>query len=118
VVWDKAPNLTVARFDDVFIGATNFAYAAMGTSDRFIVLHHKKFASMAYGNGDNSVQTIDDYVKLPKNLVCNATMGGTGTGGIGERQSGALLLFCYSDAQLVTDAPVIQMAHRIFFEDV
>ena len=45
-------------------------------------------------------------------------MGGAGTGGIGERQSGALLLFVYSDAQNIADQPLYQLSHRIYFEDV
>lgn len=122
VVWDSQPNLASATFGQVFAVATgnvNYAFAGLSTSDRFKVLHHKKIASYAFGSAtDNSMQVIDDYIKLPSNLVCTCTMGGAGTGGIAERQSGALLLFVYSDTNVIADQPLYQLAHRIYFEDV
>jgi hypothetical protein len=119
VVWDNQPNLTTAVWSDVFSGEGAFAYPQLSTEDRFKIIAHKKYASGPLNSDmDNSLQTIDHYVKLPTGLVCTSAVGGLGTGAITERTSGVLLLFAYSTQGSAATQPVIQMSHRIYFEDV
>ena len=119
VVWDKQPNLATAVWSDVFSGEGAFAYPQLSTEDRFKIIAHKKYASGPVNSDmDNSLQTIDHYIKLPAGLVCTSAVGGLGTGAITERVSGALLLFAYSTRAVVAEQPLIEMAHRIYFEDV
>ena len=119
VVWDAQPNLATAVWSDVFSGEGVYAYPQLSIEDRFKILAHKKFASGPLNSDmDKSVSTIDHYVKLPAGLVATSSVGGLGTGAIGERTSGVLLLFCYSNRAVATEQPLIEMSHRIYFEDV
>ncbi len=118
VVWDKAPDGALATWAQVFDLAGPFAFANEGGSGRFRILHKKSFdAPIQALGGDNTQQTIDDYIQLPAGLVCHSAQGGNGTGVIGERSIGALLLFGFSDAVLV-DQPTITVSSRYYFADL
>ena len=121
VVWDKQPNRALPPMNDVFIGtAPSFMYPAASTDDRFIIIAHKEFNLIAPGTGvlgDKSQYLIDDYIKLPRNLICHSTLG-TSSGLIANRQSGALGLFVYSSENLAdVTRPTLSIAHRIYFQD-
>lgn len=121
VVWDKQPNKALPPMNDVFIGlAPSFMYAAASTDDRFVIIGHKEFNVVCPGAGvlgDKSQYIIDDYIKLPPRLICHSTLG-TNSGLIGDRQSGALLLYVYSSENLADiTRPTLSIAHRIYFQD-
>jgi len=119
VVWDSQPNLSTATWSDVFSGEGVYAYPQLSTEDRFKIIAQKKFTSGPVNSDmDKSLQTIDHYIKLPAGLVCTSSVGGLGAGAIGERTSGVLLVFAYSDQPNPANQPLIQMSHRIYFEDV
>lgn len=119
VVWDQQPNLATAVWSDVFSGEGVYAYPQLSTEDRFKILAHKKYTSGPVNSDmSTSLQTIDHYIKLPPGLVCTSAVGGFGTGAIGERTSGVLLFFAYSAASTAASQPLIQLSHRIYFEDV
>ena len=126
VVWDKQPNQSLAQFSSVFIGTSApFAFPSAGGDDRFVILRHKTF-NMTYqgqptGVGDansNSQYLIDDYIKIPPNLICHANSIGS-DGGIGTRISGALLFFPFSSkGDQSASRPLMRLSHRLYFAEV
>lgn len=119
LVWDSQPNQATAVFGSVFTNTPSFEFYAASTSDRFKVLYKKQFyltGPSSPASGDLSHVAVDSYVKLPKNLIAHATLTGT-TGVIGNRQTGVLLMFPFSNV-LVGVQPAFRVSHRLYFEDV
>lgn len=120
VVWDAQPNQGTAVMNDVFIGTDAInSYAAASANERFTVLANKKWTNVTSTgfNTENSIKIVDDYIKIPKHMVCHATIGGT-IGGAVTRTSGALLMFPYSNQPTTSpQIPSLELSHRIYFED-
>nr|AGA18442.1 hypothetical protein [uncultured marine virus] len=124
VVWDKQPNGVAAIWDNVFTGnSCPYSFPALSGDERFKIIHHRIFnltyQGQALDANTNSQYVIDDYIKLPAGLVCCDTVGSQGTGAVADRQSGQLLLFPYSGkAAGADDRPNLNIAYRIYFDDV
>lgn len=71
-------------------------------------------------NTENSVQLIDDYYQFSRKLVANSVTGGTGA--IGDRTSGALILLAFgqflgSGSGALTPS-TLGISYRYYFNDV
>jgi len=124
VVWDKQPNGAAATWGSVFTGnSAPYSFPALSVDERYKIIHHRIFNMTYQGQAldanSNSQYVIDDYIKLPAGLVCCDTVGSQGTGVVADRQSGQLLLFPYSGkAAAADDRPNLNIAYRIYFDDV
>lgn len=121
VVWDKQPNKQSAQFSEVFAGTDPASsFAAVSNDDRFVIIKHRRFnITMQDSTGDandNSQHQLDDYIKIPAGKICHSTLGTT-SGLIGNRTTGALLLFAYSDKAAGQYEPVMSFGYRFYFED-
>lgn len=122
LVWDRQPNETLANPADIMIGGTDSSRSFPNSDnlDRFVFLARKHHTSVNQNNtGDQTTSsewTVDDYYDFSdKRLIATNVVGGSGL--IGDRSSGALLIF--GTGQNVTAiSSSLQFNYRIYFEDV
>jgi len=122
VVWDKQPNGALATVAQILDPGTSIfdGFYNLENQDRFKILHKKNFKmtknTTTVGYNDSSLYMIDEYVKLPASCVACGTSGGTGI--IGDRKSGALLMLATGDASSGALSNALNYSTRVYFEDV
>ena len=120
LVWDNQPAKSLAAMTDLLDSASSESQNKRENASRFRVLRRWDF--MLTGKGDASTtpgfsQTFDHFVRLPYGLVAECTPSDT-TGAIGNRVSGALLLFTVGQTAAGTAGASASLTMRVGFTDV
>jgi len=120
LVWDKQPNKALAAITDVLDAVQPQAMNKRENAGRFVVL--RRWNEVLTGKGDASTtagfaKNFDEYVKLPKDCICECT-GADTTGAIGNRISGALLLITLGNIAPGNSAAALTCAVRVNFMDI
>ena len=120
LVWDTQPAKVLAALTDLLDTASSESQNKRENASRFKVV--RRWDVMLTGKGDASTtpgfsRTFNKYVFLPKGLIAECTPADT-TGVIGNRVSGALLLFTVGQTAAGTAAAVLNCTIRVGFKDI
>lgn len=118
-VWDYQPNGAFANVSDVWMDNEVDSEPRRDNASRFKIFYSRRFLftslQTATGNQAGAVQLINSYFRIPQ-LLSSTTSAGT-TGAIGERITGALLIFWNSNQTVDTASPQLVLQMRYTYSD-